>query len=176
MHRSIRRCCTQRLFFFPHKVWKIPLKEKFTDLNRHTIILDSPNGTESLNPSYVVPTCSHMLKHIDIFKKDRPSPAEAIKNFYKLPSIEPAIRHLHGAAGFPTKATWLSSIRNRSYLSCPLVNIKMSTSISQSQKKPKKGTWAPNDKACDSPRSTAPPSPLLQRKQNPLNNPYNYPF
>ena len=66
-----------------------------------------------------------MLKHIEIFKKDRPSPAEAINNVYELPSIEPEIRYLHGAAGLPTKATWLKSIRNGSYLSWPLVNIKI---------------------------------------------------
>ena len=65
-----------------------------------------------------------MLKHIDIFKKDRPAPTDAINNVYKLPSIEPAIRYLHGAAGFPTKETWLGSIRNRSCLSWPLINIK----------------------------------------------------
>ena len=105
-------------------MWIIPLKAQVTDLNRHTLILDIPNGTESLNPLYVVPTCARMLKHIDIFKKDRPSPAEAINNVYELPSIEPAIRYLHGAADFPTKATWLKAIRNGSYLSCPLVNIK----------------------------------------------------
>ena len=86
-------------------MWRIPLKAQVTDLNRHTPILDSPNGTELLNPLYVVPTCTRMLKHIEIFKKGRPSPAEAINNVYELPSIEPAIRYLHGAAGFPTKAT-----------------------------------------------------------------------
>ena len=51
-----------------------------------------------------------MLKHIEIFKKDRPSPAEAINNIYKLPSTELEIKYLHGAAGFPTKATWLKDI------------------------------------------------------------------
>ena len=55
-----------------------------------------------------------MLKHIEIFKKDRPSPSEDINNVYELPSIEPAIRYLHGAAGFPTKATWIKPICNRS--------------------------------------------------------------
>ena len=42
---------------------------------------------------------------------------------YELPSIEPAIRYLHGAAGFPTKATCLKAIRKGSYLSWPLVNV-----------------------------------------------------
>ena len=148
-------------------MWRIPLKAQVTDLNRHTLILDSPNGTELLNPLYGVPTYVHMLKHIEIFKKDRPSPAKAINNVYKLPSIEPAIRYLHGAAGFLTKTTWLKAIRNGSYLSWPLVNIKMSTSISQSQKKPKKGTCTPSGKECNPPRPNNPPEPLLQRKQHP---------
>ena len=65
-----------------------------------------------------------MIKHIDIFKNDRPSPSEAINNVYEFPSIEPAIRYLHGASGFPTKATWLKAIRNGSYLLWPLVNVK----------------------------------------------------
>ena len=65
-----------------------------------------------------------MLKHIEDFKKDRPSPSEAINNVYEFPIIDPAIRYLHGASGFPTKATWIKSIRNRSYLSWPLVNVK----------------------------------------------------
>ena len=68
-------------WFFPHtKMWRIPLKAQVADINRHTLILYSPNGTESPNPLYIVPTYAHMLKHIDIFKKDRPSPAEAINN------------------------------------------------------------------------------------------------
>ena len=66
-----------------------------------------------------------MLKHIEIFKKDRPSTTEALNNVYELPNIEPAIRYLHGVADFPTKATWLKAIRNGSYLSCPLVNINI---------------------------------------------------
>ena len=66
-----------------------------------------------------------MLKHIEVIKRDRPSPSEAINNVYEFPSIKPAIRYLHGAAGFPTKATWIKAIRNGSYLSWPLVNIKI---------------------------------------------------
>ena len=106
------------------KMWRIPLQAKVTELKRHTLVLDGLNRTESLNPLYEVPSCARMLKHIEIFKKDRPPPSEAINNVYKLTSIEPAIRYLHGAAGLPTKATWLKAIRNRRYLSWPLVNIK----------------------------------------------------
>ena len=105
-------------------MWRIPLKAEVTDLKIHTLVLDRPNGTESLNPLYKVPSCTCMLKHIESFKTDRPSPSVAINNVCELPSIEPAIRYLHGAAGFPTKATWIKAIQNGSYLSWPLVNVK----------------------------------------------------
>ena len=164
-------------WFFPYtKIWRIPLQTKVTDLKRHILVLDGLNGTESLNPLYEVPSCTRMLKHIEILKKYRPSPSEAINYVYKLPSIKPAIMYLHSAAGFPTKATWIKAIRNRSYLLWPLVNIKMSTSISQRQRKPKKVTCAPNDKECAPPRPTAPPKPKLQMKQYPQKNPYKPSF
>ena len=113
-------------WFCPHtKMWQIPLQAKVTELKRHVLVLDGPNGTDSLNPLYEVPSFARMLKNIQVFKKDRPSPSEAINNVYELPIIEPAIGYLHGAASFPTEATWLKTIRNRGYLSWPLVNIKM---------------------------------------------------
>jgi hypothetical protein len=35
---------------------------------------------------------------------------EYLHNIYKLPSLEPTIRYLHAAAGFPPKATWLKAV------------------------------------------------------------------
>ena len=55
---------------------------------------------------------------------DRPVPDKAIYNVYELPSTDPTIRYLHGAAGFPTKATWLKYIRKGNYQSWTLVNSK----------------------------------------------------
>ena len=49
---------------------------------------------------------------------------EYIHNVYELPSIEPTIRYLHAAAGFPVKATWLKAIRNGNYSTWPLINVK----------------------------------------------------
>ena len=73
-----------KVWFCPHtKMRRIPLKVQVNDINMHTLILDTPNVTELLNPLYVAPTCARILKHIEIFKKDRPSPAEAINNVYK---------------------------------------------------------------------------------------------
>ena len=38
-------------WFFPHtKLWRITLQAKVTDLKRHTLVLDVPNGTESYIP------------------------------------------------------------------------------------------------------------------------------
>jgi len=49
---------------------------------------------------------------------------EYLHNVYKLPSVEPTIRYHHGAAGFPTKTSWLKAIRKENYLSWPLINVK----------------------------------------------------
>ena len=47
-------------WFFSHtKMWRISLQEKVTDLKKHTLIIYSLNGTESLNPLYVVPPRLH---------------------------------------------------------------------------------------------------------------------
>ena len=47
----------------------------------------------------------------------RPSNGDAINHVYELPSVEPAVRYLHAAIGFPTKVTWLKAIWARNLLS-----------------------------------------------------------
>ena len=137
-----------RGWFCPHtNIWRIPIQSKVTDLKKHTLILDGPNGTELLNLLYVVPSYARMLKHIEIFKNHRPSPAEAINNVYELPSIEPAIRYLHGAAGLPTKATWIKAIRNGSYLSWPLGNIKCQQTFTRVRRNPKRAHAHPTPRS-----------------------------
>ena len=66
-----------------------------------------------------------MLAHLALSSTSPSSPpaVEAIQNVYKLPSIESAVRYLHAAAGFPTKATWLKSIQDGNYLTWPLITI-----------------------------------------------------
>jgi hypothetical protein len=49
---------------------------------------------------------------------------EYIHNVYELPSIEPAIRCLHAAVGFPTKESWLQAIRQGNYNSWSLIKVK----------------------------------------------------
>ena len=103
------------------RLWRIPLQAHVTNLNTHTLLLDGPTGTESLNSLYSVPSTAKMLNHIEAFASQ---PAETINNVYELPSIEPTIRYLHAAAGYPTKATWLEYIRQGNYITWPLVNVK----------------------------------------------------
>ena len=88
------------------------LQEHITKINTHTLNLDGPDGTESLNLMYAVPSTTRMMDHIYSFSANLPNSVEAINNVYELPSIETEIRYLHGAAGFPTKATWIKTIRN----------------------------------------------------------------
>lgn len=56
----------------------------------------------------------------------RPETAQAIYTVYELPSTKKAIRYLHTAAGFPTKATWLKAIRAGHYASWPVLNVHTS--------------------------------------------------
>jgi hypothetical protein len=49
---------------------------------------------------------------------------EYLHNVFKLPSVEQTILHLHGAAGFPTKASWFKAICKGNHLSWPLTNVK----------------------------------------------------
>ena len=59
-----------------------------------------------------------MLEQINMFvqEPDFPNPTDAINNVYKLPRIGRAIRYLHAATGFPTRATWLKEIRKGNYI------------------------------------------------------------
>ena len=53
-----------------------------------------------------------------------PATSEGIHHVYDLLSIQPAIRYLHAATGFPKKQTWLKEICNGSYLTWPLIKVK----------------------------------------------------
>ena len=64
------------------------------------------------------------METLNVFLDQAPDATEAIHNVYDLPSIAPAIRYLHAAAGFPTKSTWLKSIHNKNYLTWPPLTVK----------------------------------------------------
>ena len=109
-------------------LWRIPLSLHITadNQNTHTLLLDGPTGYDSLNDMYNVPLSARMLEHIELFNNNpaQPNSTEAINNVYELPSIARAVRYLHGAIGFHTKATWLAAIRNGNFLTWPLITVK----------------------------------------------------
>jgi len=105
------------------KLWHVPLVPIVTNLNMDILILDHPSGQNSLNTLYTIEMNQISCKHValQMCKNHR---QEYLHNVYELPSVEPAIQYLHGAAGFSTKTSWLKAIRKGNYLSWPLINIK----------------------------------------------------
>ena len=71
------------------KLWRITLKENFTNENEDTIAHDSLDGHQSLNLRYSVPSTKKVRNHINlILCKERPKLTESIKNVYGLTIIE----------------------------------------------------------------------------------------
>ena len=89
----------------------------------HTLLLNVNTGRESINSLYTVLTSALTIDHIEPFNTDHAS-GETINNIYKLPSLARAVRYLHAAARFPTKAMWIKSIGYGNYLTCPLITVK----------------------------------------------------
>ena len=119
-----RRQC-YRVFDVQHQNYgEYPLTSNVTNQNTETVLLDSPDGRQSLNAMYVLPSTEQIRNKLSILLDHRPDPKEAINHVYDMPSIQPAIRYLHAAAGFPTKSTWLKAIRNNNYMSWPLLTVK----------------------------------------------------
>jgi hypothetical protein len=102
---------------------RIPLVPFITNLNTDTLILDHPSGQDSLNSMYTIKTNQLARDHV-VLQMCKNHLQEYLHNVYKLPSIEPTIQYLHGAAGFPTKASWFKAIRKGNCLSWPLINVK----------------------------------------------------
>ena len=106
------------------KLWRIPLVKDVQNENTDTIILNSKGGLQSLNTRYQVPTTKDVIYTLHFMIDGAPSTPKGIHHVYDLPSIKPVIRYLHAAAGFSTKRKWLKAIRNRSYLTWPLITLK----------------------------------------------------
>jgi hypothetical protein len=120
------------------KMWRVPLVPIVTNLNTDMLLLDHPSRLDSLNAMYAVSSstvaCNHMVLHLGkLAQRDH------IHNVYELPSVEPTIQYLHGAAGFPTRASWLKAIRHGNYLSWPLINIKNVTKFFPESEEAQKG-------------------------------------
>jgi hypothetical protein len=97
---------------------------------------------------YTVETDQLARKHVALqMCKNRCQ--EYLHNVYELPSVEPTIWYLHGAAGFPTKASWLKAIRKGNYLSWPLINEKKLPITSLNPRKLKRGTCVVNARESD---------------------------
>jgi hypothetical protein len=91
------------------KSWHVPLVTDVCNLNTDTILLDHPLGHSNLHAMYEVAnttlTCQH-INAIPVLAHHQ----EYLHNVYELPSLEPTVRYLHAAAGFPLKATWLKAV------------------------------------------------------------------
>ena len=120
-------------------MWRIPLQPHIINNNTDILLLNVPIGTESLNTTYTVTNSACILQHIKTCCDDCPDTYEAINNVYELPRTDPTIRYLHGAAGFPTKATWLKAIHKGNYQLWTLVNSKNFNKILLESEETQKG-------------------------------------
>jgi hypothetical protein len=100
-------------------LWCIPLQPIVLNENEDTLLLDAPKKTTSLNPCYKLPYTRKAVAHLQSIHT-----LDSLANVYELPSIAKAARYLHGAAGFPTKSTWLAAICSGNYSTWPLIDIK----------------------------------------------------
>ena len=101
-------------------LWRIPLQTFVINEKTDTLLLDAPSKLQSLNCMYQVPDTIRIRNHIQASNQKH---RETINNVYELPSIKEAIRYLHGAAGYPVKATWLKAIRCGNYDTWPLITV-----------------------------------------------------
>jgi hypothetical protein len=131
-----------------HEPLARPLVPFITNLNTDILILDHPSGQDSLNSMYTIKTNQLAREHMAL-QMCKNHCQEYLHNVYKLPSVELTIWYLHGAAGFPTKASWLKAIRKGNYLSWPLINVKTLPSTSLNPRKLKKGTCTANTRESD---------------------------
>ena len=104
------------------KLWWIPLLAQVTDLNIHTLLIDVPTGSESLNSLYTFLTTASVLSHTESLNSNQ-AVGCTINNVYDLPSLACAVHYLHAATGFPTKVMCLKSIRNSNYLTLEMLTI-----------------------------------------------------
>jgi hypothetical protein len=104
------------------KLWCVPITKVVTNENTDTLLLAHSHGHDSINAMYQVKMTTVTRNHIRCMCCH--ASKEHIHNVYELPSIKPSIRYLHGAAGFPTKPSWLKAIRRGNHNSWPLINVK----------------------------------------------------
>ena len=106
--------------------------------NTDTLILDHPSGQDSPNSMYTIKTNQLTRKYVAL-QMCKNHCQEYLRKVYELPSVEPTIWYLHGAAGFPTKASWLKAICKGNYLSWQLINVKNVAKYVPESKETQKG-------------------------------------
>ncbi len=79
-----------------------------------TLLLDHPHKHDCLNLLYEVDSTTTTQEHINAIMLQTIG-QEYIHNIYKLLSIEPTIRYLHAAAGFPVEKSWPKAIQRGNY-------------------------------------------------------------
>ncbi len=119
-------------------MWRVLLVPIVTNLNTDTLLLDHPLGLDSLNAMYAVSSSKVARNHVALHL-GKSAQRDYIHNVYKLPSVDPTIRYLHGVAGFPTRASWPKAIRNGNYLSWPLINVENVTKFFPESEETQKG-------------------------------------
>jgi hypothetical protein len=142
----------------PHqKMWCVPLVPIVTNLNTDTLLLDHPLGLDSLNAMYAVSSSTVARNHV-VLHLCKLAQRDHIHNAYKLPSVRPTIQYLHGAAGFPTRMSWLKAIRHGNYLSWPLINVKNVTKFFPKSEETQKGHMQGQRQGVCSTKEAEPPN------------------
>ncbi len=108
------------------KLWHVPLVPNVWNLNMDRILFDHPLGHSSLHTMYEVANMTLTRQHINAISLLAHC-REYFHNVYKLPSLEPIVRYLHAATGFPPKLTWLKAVQWGNYSTWPLINRGSST-------------------------------------------------
>jgi hypothetical protein len=104
------------------KLWCVPLVDNICNENTVTLLLDHPHKHDCLNLLYKVESTTTTWEHINAIMLQTIG-REYIYTMYELPSIEPTIRYLHLAVGFPVEEMWLKAIQQGNDNSWPLINI-----------------------------------------------------
>jgi hypothetical protein len=92
------------------KLWCVPLVDNVCNENTDTLLLDHLHKHDCLNLLDKVESTTTTREHIKAIMLQTIG-REYIHNMYELSSIEPTIRYLHAAAGFPMEETWLKAIQ-----------------------------------------------------------------
>ena len=88
------------------KLWRVPLQEKWNNINTETALL------------------SQEVTEIIMNKRGEFDTTEFSNSVYELPNTEQVIAWYHAAAGYPTKATWIKAIDAGFYATWPMLTSK----------------------------------------------------